>query len=79
MHESPTRPVCTVNQLLLEAEDILADADPRDLAKAATAAAKLGEIDRRLGDLGADPRAARMRVYVREQIRKLRLASIAAV
>ena len=72
-------PGMRVSALLLEAEDILADADPRDLAKAAAAAAKLGEVDRRLGELGGDSRAVKVRSHVREQIRKLRLASLAAV
>jgi len=72
-------PGMRVNQMLLEAEEILTDADPRDLAKAATAAAKLGEVERRLGEIGAEPRAAKVRTYVREQIRKLRLASLSAV
>ncbi len=72
-------PGMRINQLLLEAEEILADADPRDLAKAATAAAKLGEVDRRLGEIASDPRATRVRAYVRDQIRKLRIASMAAV
>ena len=35
-----------VTQLLLEAESVLAATDVRDLAGAANAAAKLGEIDR---------------------------------
>lgn len=72
-------PGMRVNQMLLEAEEILSDADPRDLAKAATAAAKLGEVERRLAEIGAEPRAAKVRTYVREQIRKLRLASLSAV
>jgi MoxR-like ATPase len=72
-------PGMRVNALLMESEGILADADPRDLAKAASAAAKLGEVDRRLGDLGSEPRAVKVRNHVREQIRKLRLASLAAV
>ena len=71
--------VARLDARLLEAEEILTDADPRDLAKAATAAAKLGEVERRLGEIGAEPRAAKVRAYVREQIRKLRLASLSAV
>ena len=72
-------PGMRINQMLLETEEILADADPRDLAKAATAASKLGEVERRLGEIGAEPRAVKVRTYVREQIRKLRLASLSAV
>src|SRR5262249_34842319 len=37
-----------VNGLLLECEQVLAATNPRDLAQAATAAAKLGEIDKAL-------------------------------
>ena len=72
-------PGMRINQLLMEAEQILNDADPRDLAKAASAAAKLGEVDRRLGELAVQPKAAKVRSYVRDQIKKLGLASIAAV
>ncbi len=72
-------PGMRINQMLLETEEILSDADPRDLAKAATAAAKLGEVERRLAALDGDPRAAKVRSYVREQIRKLRLASLSAI
>jgi MoxR-like ATPase len=72
-------PGMRINQLLMEAEGILADADPRDLAKAAAATAKLGEVDQRLSELATEPRVAKVRTYVRDQIRKLRLASLAAV
>jgi MoxR-like ATPase len=68
-----------VNQLLMEAEQIVTDADPRDLAKAAASAAKLGEVERRLAEMGSEPRATKVRAHVREQIRKLRLASLTAV
>src|SRR5207248_7544977 len=65
-----------VSQLLLEAEEVLAGADVRDLAQAAAAAAKLAEIDRQLAALKGDGRLGRARGYVREQLRKLKLASI---
>ena len=68
-----------VAQLLVEAEDVLAAADVRDLADAARAAAKLGEIDRQLAGLAGNPRAEAARAYVRDQIKTLKLASIAAV
>ena len=68
-----------VNQLLLECEQVLAGADVRNLAQAATAAAKLGEIDRQLAGLRGNGRLERARAYVREQLRKLKLASIEAV
>jgi MoxR-like ATPase len=68
-----------VNQLLLEAEQILAAADVRQLAQAATATAKLQEIEKRLASLKADGRVERARAYVREQIKKVKLASIEAI
>src|SRR5207302_5678730 len=48
-----------VNQLLLECEQVVAGCDARNLSSAATAAAKLGDIDRALAGLKADPRVAR--------------------
>jgi MoxR-like ATPase len=69
-----------VNQLLLECEQVLASADVKNLAQAATATAKLSEIDKRLGALkGGDGRLERARAYVREQVKKIRLASIEAI
>ena len=68
-----------VNQLLLECEQLVAGCDVRNLSSAATAAAKLGEIDRALAGLKADPRVARARSHVREQVKKLKLASLEAV
>jgi MoxR-like ATPase len=68
-----------VSQLLLECEQILAGADVRNLAQAAAAAAKLGEIDRQLAGLKGNGRLDRARAYVREQLKKLKLASIEAV
>jgi MoxR-like ATPase len=68
-----------VNQLLLEAEQILATADVRNLAQAATATAKLGEIDKQLGVLKGNGRADRARTYVKEQVRQIKLASIEAI
>jgi MoxR-like ATPase len=68
-----------VNQLLLEAEQILAVADVRQLAQAATATAKLQEIEKRLASLKGDGRVERARAYIREQIKKVKLASIEAI
>jgi MoxR-like ATPase len=68
-----------VSQLLLEAEEVLAAADARDLAAAARAAAKLGEIDRQLAGLTGDGRLERARGYVRDQLRRLKLASLEAL
>jgi MoxR-like ATPase len=72
-------PGMRVTQLLLEAEEVLAGADVRSLADAATAAAKLAEVDRQLGGLTATPRAEAARAYVKDQLKKLKLASIEAV
>lgn len=68
-----------INQLLLEAEQILAAADVRNLAQAATATAKLSEIDKQLGSLKGNGRLERARAYLREQIKKIKLASIEAI
>lgn len=71
-------PGMRVSQLLLEAEQVLATADVRNLASAATAAAKLGEIDKTLSTL-THSRAELARGHVQSELKKLKLASIAAV
>jgi MoxR-like ATPase len=68
-----------VNQLLLECEQVLAATDVRNLAQAATAAAKLAEIEKQLASLRSDGRLDRARAHVRDQIKKLKLASIEAI
>ena len=68
-----------ITQLLLEAEQILAACDVRNLADAAKAAAKLAEIERQFAGLKGNDRVDRARDYVREQLRKLKLASIEAI
>ena len=68
-----------VNGLLMEAEQILAGCDVRNLGQAATATAKLGEIDKTLGTLKGDGRVGRARTYVREQVRRLKLASLDSI
>ena len=68
-----------VTQLLLEAEQVLAAADVRNLADAAKAAAKLAEIDRQLAALKADGRVEAARAYLKDQLKRLKLASIEAV
>jgi MoxR-like ATPase len=65
-----------VNQLLLECEQILAATDAGNLAQAATATAKLGDIDRTLAGLKGNGRVDRARSYLKEQIKKIKLASI---
>jgi MoxR-like ATPase len=68
-----------VTGLLVEVEQVLAATDVRNLASAATAAAKLAEVERQLAGLTGNGRVDRARAYVRDQLRKLKLASIEAV
>jgi MoxR-like ATPase len=68
-----------LNALLLEAEQILAATDVRNLAQAATATAKLQEVDRQLATLKSDARVERARSYVKEQIKKVRFGSMDAI
>ena len=68
-----------VTQLLLEVESVLAATDVRNLADAAKAAAKLAEIDRQLSTLPGNGRVEKARLYLKEQLKKLKLASIEAV
>src|SRR4029079_6390582 len=50
-----------ITQLLLEVESVLAATDVRNLAEAAKAAAKLGEIERQLGVLSGNGRVEKAR------------------
>jgi len=68
-----------VTQLFLEIESVLATTDVRNLAEAAKAAAKLGEIDRQLAALSGNGRLEKARVYLKDQLKKLKLASIEAI
>ncbi len=68
-----------VTQLLLEVEGVLVATDVRNLAEAAKAAAKLGEVDKQLTGLSGDGRVEKARAYVKDQLGKLKLASIEAV
>jgi MoxR-like ATPase len=68
-----------VSQLLLEVEEVLAATDVRNLADAAKAAAKLAEIDRQLASLKGNGRLDRARAYLKDQLKKLKLASIEAI
>jgi MoxR-like ATPase len=68
-----------VTQRLLEVESVLAATDVRNLAEAAKAAAKLGEIDRQLAGLSGNGRLEKARAYLKDQLKKLKLASIEAV
>jgi MoxR-like ATPase len=68
-----------VNQSLLEMEQILASTDARNLAEAAKAAAKLAEIERQLAGLPATERVMKARAYAKDQLKRLKLASLEAV
>jgi MoxR-like ATPase len=88
-HEQPSKvaqviakvanpPGMRVAQLVLEAEGVLAATDARNLADAAKAAAKLAEIDKQLAALSGG-RVETARRYLKDQLKKLKLASIEAV
>ena len=64
-----------VTQLLLEVESVLAATDVRNLAEAA----KLGEIDKQLAGLSGNGRVEKGRAYLKDQLKKLKLASIEAI
>ena len=68
-----------VTQLLLEAEQVLVGCDVRNLSEAAKAAAKLAEIERQFATLKGNGRVDRARDYVRNELKKLKLASIEAI
>ena len=51
----------------------------RNLADAAKAAAKLAEIDRQLAGLKGNGRVEKARAYLKDQLKKLKLASLEAV
>jgi len=68
-----------VTQLLLEIEQVITTCDVRNLADAAKAAAKLSEIDKQLAGLRGNGRLDQARTYLKEQLRKLNLASIEAI
>lgn len=68
-----------VTQLLLEVESVVASTDTRSLAEAAKAAAKLGEIGKQLASLSGNGRLEKARAYVKEQLKKLKLASLESV
>jgi MoxR-like ATPase len=68
-----------VNQLLVEAEQVMAGADLKNLAAAATVSAKLGEIHKKLGSVKANGRAEKARTYIASQIKRIKLASLEAL
>lgn len=69
-----------VNSLLLEAEQILAGTDVRQLAQAAAATGKLQEIYKKLCAVkGGGGRVERAKDYVQGQVKRIKLASIEAI
>ncbi len=72
-------PGMRVSQLLLEADGVLAAADPKNLADAAKAAAKLGEIEKQLAGMKGNGRADTARTHLKSELKRLKLASIEAI
>ncbi len=69
-----------VNQLLLETEQILNSTDVKQLSEAATATAKLQDVEKQLRALTkGNGRVERARKYVQDQIKKIKLASLEAL
>ena len=76
--EAADPPSMRVSALVSECEAVLDGCDTRDLAQAASASAKLGEIERRLKAIST-AKAGEARDYVKGQAKRLRLASLDAV
>jgi len=68
-----------ITQLLLEVESVLAATDVRNLAETAKSAAKLGEVDKQLTTLSGNVRVEKARLYVRDQLKNLKLASLESI
>jgi MoxR-like ATPase len=68
-----------VNGLISEIEQVLSSADPKDLGQAATAAAKLSEINKTLKGLKSHPKVASAIAYLKEKITELRLKSLDSI
>ena len=68
-----------VNGLISEIEQVLSSVDPKDLGQAATAAAKLSEINKTLKGLKSHPKASAGIAYLKEKITELRLKSLDSI
>jgi MoxR-like ATPase len=68
-----------VSGLISEIEQVLSSVDPKDLGQAATAAAKLSEINKTLKGLKSHPKAAAAIAYLKEKITELRLKSLDSI
>ena len=76
-HASPTG--MKVIALLAEAQDLVENCNPTDLAKAATTAAKLTEVQKKLSALKKSERAKEALDFVKDQIQQLRLKSLDSI
>ena len=68
-----------VNAYLTEAEGIVAGTDPTDLAAAATACKKLGEIVSSLKGMGQDPRVLDALATTQEMVKQIKIAGFAGI
>ena len=68
-----------VSGLISEIEQVLSSVDPKDLAQAATGAAKLSEINKTLKGLKSHPKATAALAYLKEKITELRLKSLDSI
>ena len=68
-----------VSGLISEIEQVLGSVDPKDLGQAATAAAKLSEINKTLKGLKSHPKVAAAIAYLKEKITELRLKSLDSI
>ena len=68
-----------VSGLISEIEQVLSSVDPKDLGQAATAAAKLSEINKTLKGLKSHPKASAAIAYLKEKITELRLKSLDSI
>jgi len=68
----------TVSTLLDETEEIVRSYNRADLTSYASADSKLQEILKKLRAVGSNPKAVKAVAYVREEVKRIRLATVAA-
>lgn len=76
-HASPTG--MKVTGLISETQEVLEGCIPSDLAQAATAAAKLAEVQKKLSSLKKGERVNEALQFVKDQIQQLRLRSLDSI
>ena len=76
-HASPTG--MKVTGLISEAQDVLEGCNSADLAQAATAAAKLTEIQKKLSALGKSEKVTEALDFIKAQIHQLRVKSLDSI